>query len=224
MTFRTNALPWLVSDGRAFHVFWAEREPSTNVPRIKYSSTTTGTSWRSPDFVDNYPGLPGFQVIPSAGASEGVVQVAWYDTRDDLTPSQGPLINGLPFVNDYRDAQGNIHRHTIDVRAAQGVWDGSKLVFSKPSPFALTQSIKVSSYLIGLAPPGFLGRQYAAGRRSAREQLCELPHLPAGENAVCRRLHCRRRQAVEDRSGDPGMGAEYDCRRRQADVLRCVGR
>ena len=157
VTFRTNALPWLVSDGRAFHVFWAEREPSTNLPRIRYSSTTTGTSWRNPDFVDNYPGLPGFQVIPSAGASEGVVQVAWYDTRDDLTPSQGPLINGLPFVNDYRDAQGNIHRHTIDVRAAQGVWDGSKLVFSKPSPFALTQSIKVSSYLIGLAPPGFLG-------------------------------------------------------------------
>ena len=157
VTFRTNALPWLVSDGRAFHVFWAEREPSTNLPRIKYSSTTTGTSWRSPDFVDNYPGLAGFQAIPSAGASQGVVQVAWYDTRDDLTQSQGPLINGLPFVNDYRDAQGNVHRHTIDVRAAQAVWDGSKLVFSKPSPLALTQSIKVSSYLIGLAPPGFLG-------------------------------------------------------------------
>ncbi len=157
VTFRTNALPWLVSDGRAFHVFWADREPSTNLPRIKYSSTTTGTSWRAPDFVDNFPGLAGFQVIPSAGASEGVVQVAWYDTRDDLTQSQGPLINGLPFVNDYRDDQGNIHRHTIDVRAAQAVWDGSKLVFSKPSPLALTQSIKVSSYLIGLAPAGFLG-------------------------------------------------------------------
>lgn len=123
VTFRTSALPWLVSGGRAFHVFWTDRQPATNLPRIKYSSTTTGTSWRTPDFVDNYRGLPGFQVIPSAGASEGVVQVAWYDARDDVTPSQGPLINGLPFVNDYRDAQGNIHRHTIDVRAAQGVWD-----------------------------------------------------------------------------------------------------
>jgi hypothetical protein len=156
-TFRTNALPWLVSDGAAFHVFWAEREAATNLPRIKYSSTTTGTAWKSPGFVDNFAGLSGFQMIPSAAAAEGIVQVAWYDTRDDVVSSPGPLVNGLPFVNDYRDPAGNLHRHTIDVRAAQGVWNGTKLIFSSPSPAAPTQSIKVSSYQIGLAPPGFLG-------------------------------------------------------------------
>jgi hypothetical protein len=157
VTFRTNALPWLISDGAAFHVFWTERDSATKLPRIRYSSSTTGASWKNPDFVDNYAGLGGFQVIPSAAAAEGVVQVAWYDTRDDLTPFQGPLVDGLPFLNDYMDAEGRIHRHTIDVRAAQATWNGSRLVFSKPSPLFPTQSIKVSSYLIGLAPAGFLG-------------------------------------------------------------------
>ena len=157
VTFRTNALPWLVSDGAAFHLFWTERDPATNLPRIKYSSTTTGASWKGPDFVDNYAGLGGFQVIPSATAAEGVVQVAWYDTRDDLTPFGGPLINGLPFLNDYLDATGKVRRHTIDVRAAQATWNGSRLVFAKPSASSPTQSIKVSSYQIGLAPAGFLG-------------------------------------------------------------------
>jgi hypothetical protein len=157
VTFRTNALPWLVSDGAAFHVFWTERDLATNLPRIKYSSTTTGASWKSPEFVDNYAGLGGFQVIPSAGAAEGVVQIAWYDSRDDLTQFGGPLINGLPFLNDYLDATGKVRRHTIDVRAAQATWNGSRLVFAKPSVLFPTQSIKVSSYQIGLVPAGFQG-------------------------------------------------------------------
>jgi hypothetical protein len=157
VTFRTNALPWLVSDGAAFHVFWTERDPATNLPRIKYSSTTTGSSWKSPEYVDNYAGLGGFQVIPSGTAAEGVIQVAWYDTRDDVTQFGGPLINGLPFLNDYLDSAGKIRRHTIDVRAAQATWNGSRLVFAKPAAVSPTQSIKVSSYQIGLAPAGFLG-------------------------------------------------------------------
>ncbi|MFL6278986.1 MAG: HYR domain-containing protein [Vicinamibacterales bacterium] len=147
VTFRNNSLPWLAADGTAFHVFWTERTPGNNLPRIKVSSSRTGGSWNAPSFVDNVP--VGFQAVPSATASEGIVQVAWYDTRDDLTPFQGPLIGGLPFVNDYVDAAGKLHRHTIDVRAAQGTWNGSKLDF--------TPSVKVSSYQVGLAPPGFFG-------------------------------------------------------------------
>ena len=60
-------------------------------------------------------------------------------------------------MNDFLDATGLIRRHTIDVRAAQATWNGSKLVFSKPSPDFPTQSIKVSSYQVGLVPAGFLG-------------------------------------------------------------------
>jgi HYR domain-containing protein len=147
VTFRTNSLPWLAADGTAFHVFWAERLASSALPRIKVSSSKNGSAWNAPAFVDNVP--VGYQVVPSATASEGVVQVAWYDTRDDLTPIQGPLVGGLPFINDYLDANGKVRRHTIDVRAAQGSWNGSKLEF--------TPSVKVSSYAIGVAPPGFLG-------------------------------------------------------------------
>ena len=147
VTFRTNTLPWLTSDGIAFHLFWAERVPGSSLPRIKVSSSKNGAAWNAPAFVDNVP--LGFQVVPSATSSEGVVQVAWYDTRDDLTQFQGPLVGGLPFINDYVDANGKIRRHTIDVRAAQGTWNGSKLDF--------TPSVKVSSYAIGVAPPGFLG-------------------------------------------------------------------
>ena len=57
-------------------------DPAAN----QVSSTATGAAWKSPSFVDNYAGLGGFQVIPSATAAEGIVQIAWYDTRDDLTP------------------------------------------------------------------------------------------------------------------------------------------
>jgi hypothetical protein len=142
VTFRTTALPWLISDGTAFHVFWAERKSATDpLGRIKVSSSTNGTSWSTPAFVDNV--VPGHQFMPSATSANGITQIAWYDTRDDHTQVF------TQFINDFRDEAGVIRRHTADIRGAQATWNGTSLVISP--------SVKISSYRTGLAPPGFAG-------------------------------------------------------------------
>jgi hypothetical protein len=142
VTFRTTALPWSVSDGNAFHVFWSERRSASDpLARIKYSSATNGTNWSAPAYVDD--AAAGHQFIPSAASANGVTQLAWYDTRDDHTQVFGP------FINDFKDAAGKIHRHTADIWAIQGTWNGSALVFAPGA------AVKVSSYRTGVAPPGF---------------------------------------------------------------------
>jgi hypothetical protein len=142
VTFRTTALPWLINDGTAFHVFWAERRSAADpAGRIKVSSSTNGSSWTAPGYVDNV--LAGHQFMPSATSANGMTQLAWYDTRDDHTQVFGQ------FVNDFRDETGVIRRHTADIRGAQATWNGSALVF--------TPSVKISQYRTGLAPAGFAG-------------------------------------------------------------------
>jgi hypothetical protein len=144
VTFRSTALPWMVSDGNAFHVFWAERRSATDpLSHIKYVSSTNGNAWSVPAYVDNSATAIGHQLIPSASSANGVTQVAWYDTRDDHTQTF------TQFINDFKDLAGDIHRHTADVRAAQAAWNGTSLVFAP--------SVKVSSYRVGLVPPGLPG-------------------------------------------------------------------
>lgn len=150
-TFRTNALPAAAADGTAFHVFWAERDATSGLSRIRYSSTATGTKWTAAQYVDNFDGLTGYQFMPGATSAQGIVQVAWYDTRDDFTRFSDPT---SPYINDWRDPNGIVRRHTADIRAAQATWNGTSLVFSKPSQTAPTTSIKVSRYLTGIAPFG----------------------------------------------------------------------
>ena len=52
------------NDGTAFHVFWAERVPRRNLPRIKVSSSTTGTSWQ-PGLCRQYAGLLDSRSFPA---------------------------------------------------------------------------------------------------------------------------------------------------------------
>jgi len=135
-SFRTTALPWSTADGKAFHVFWAERQAETNsLSRIKYASSRDGRHWTEPRYVANVPA--GHQIIPAAASANGVTQVAWYDTRNDRAKALGG------FIDDFVDEQG-LHRHTADVWTAQGIWNGDGLVFSP--------AVRVSRYRMGVVP------------------------------------------------------------------------
>jgi hypothetical protein len=127
-SFRTNALPVSVSDGKRFYVFWAQRTGGTCLTgpsRIAYLSTD-GTSWdAAPTLVDPDGDHPAaHQIMPAAFAAGGVIEVAWYDTRNDEYWGTGPA-QVLPYVTDSvgaeTDAEGNSinRRHTADTYHAQ---------------------------------------------------------------------------------------------------------
>ena len=125
--FRSSALPVIVSDGSKFFVFWSQRQGdcATGQARIVYVSSTNGSNWNNqPTVLDNSIGVAGHQYMPAAFAAGGVVQVVWYDTRDDeyYASMQPRLLE--PFISDTVsdnsadvDASGIAfnRRHTADV-------------------------------------------------------------------------------------------------------------
>ena len=125
--FRSTALPVIVSDGSQFFVFWSQRQGdcATGQSRIVYVSSTNGSNWNNqPTVLDNSIGVAGHQYMPAAFAAGGVVEVVWYDTRDDeYYPSGQPRLLE-PFISDTVsnnpadvDASGIAfnRRHTADV-------------------------------------------------------------------------------------------------------------
>jgi hypothetical protein len=166
--FRAKSLPTLVSDGRRFYLFWAKRTSDGNNvtdcvrgrSRIVYLSTD-GTSWDStPGFVDNRQyddqasqvlgqarNYLSHQFMPSAFAAGGVIQVAWYDTRDDEYFQTGEANTYSPYVVDDAVAGRAINRrHTADVYHAQIV-GGTAATAGQPRG-----SVKVSQYAVGVRP------------------------------------------------------------------------
>jgi len=129
--FRTRAMPSIVQDGSAFHIFFAARgfSPNPDDARIVVSSSRDGSTWSSPVAVSPYVGR-GHQIIPQAAVAGGRVQVDWIDTRNN---EPGTFGRGIA---DFRtDASGNpvaldapspttgapdlIYRQSGDIFAAQ---------------------------------------------------------------------------------------------------------
>jgi hypothetical protein len=145
--FRTDALPTIVSDGSRFFVLWAQRQGdcATGQSRIVYVSSTNGKTWNSqPTVLDNSIGAAGHQYMPAASAAGGVVQVVWYDTRDDeYYPSGQPRLLET-FISDTVstnpadvDPSGIAlnRRHTADVYQLQ-IKGGIPQVAVKVSQYA----------------------------------------------------------------------------------------
>jgi hypothetical protein len=145
--FRTEALPTIVSDGSRFFVFWAQRQGNcaTGQSRIVYVSSTNGRSWNNqPTVLDNSIGAAGHQYMPAASAAGGVVQVVWYDTRDDeyypsgqprlLEPAISDTVSTNPADIDPNGIALN-RRHTADVYQLQ-IKGGIPQVAVKVSQYA----------------------------------------------------------------------------------------
>lgn len=125
--FRTTAMPTVVSDGSRFFVFWAQRQGdcATGQSRIVYISSTNGSTWsKQPTVLDNSIGVAGHQYMPAAFAAGGVVEVVWYDTRDDeyyasmqprlLEPFIADAVSNNPADVDASGTPFN-RRHTADI-------------------------------------------------------------------------------------------------------------
>lgn len=163
--FRTKALPSVVSDGQRFYVFWARRtidefgvaSCTRGRSRIAYL-TTDGTSWDTTiRLVDAQPNdLLSHQFMPAAFAAGGVVEVSWYDTRNDEFWKDGPPLYS-PYVVDTASVDGGAvnRRHTADIYHAQ-ISGGTA-----SSPGSPRGSVKVSQYAVGNAGGDF--RQTDAG-------------------------------------------------------------
>ncbi len=129
-TFRTSAFPAIAAYNRNVYTVWSDRLGPTGDARIvMMASTNGGNSWSyGPTPIDPVGAL-GHQFMPTLTYSAGKLMAAWFDQRHDISQQYGGL--------SIADSQ-NPHRHTIDVRAAQG---------DPGPPPSFDDSIRVSRYL-----------------------------------------------------------------------------
>jgi HYR domain len=156
--FRTKALPSLVSDGKRFYLLWARRtldefgnlSCTRGRSRIAYL-TTDGTSWDTTiRLVDGQPNdLLSHQFMPAAFAAGGVVEVSWYDTRDDEFYRDASSPAYSPFIVDESSGGPVNRRHTADIYHAQ-ISGGTA-----SAPGTPRGSVKVSQYAVGNAGSDF---------------------------------------------------------------------
>jgi hypothetical protein len=136
-SFRTNSYPTMAVDGNGIvYVAWAQRYDKNGLPNpngqarivISYSKNR-GLTWSAPRIVDQTSPLDGHQFMPTMTFGGGRLMLAWYDQRDDIFLHHP----NTKFIED-----GSDHRHTIDVRAAEG---------TPGTPPTFQASIPVSRYL-----------------------------------------------------------------------------
>jgi hypothetical protein len=130
-SFRTNSYPTMaVGDLGTVYVAWSQRQggPSGQARIMISAFKKGGLVWSTPKIVDqNYTGI-GHQFMPSLTFASWKLMLAWYDQRGDKELEESPYIE---------DSLG-AHRHTIDVRAAEG---------TPGVPPSFSPSIQVSRYL-----------------------------------------------------------------------------
>lgn len=135
-TFRTNSYPVIAHDGSKFYAFWASRDVTTTpfFARIVYSTTVDGSSWTAPVMLED--AVNGHQFMPAVATARTTIQLAWYDTRNNLF--QADFIQDRPGdgIIPAEDSE-KIIRNKGDIRTAQIV-DG-----------VLTDSVQVSRYIEG---------------------------------------------------------------------------
>jgi hypothetical protein len=135
-TFRTNSYPAITSDGSQFYAFWSSRIDTASpfFARIVYSTSADGTTWSAPAMLESASN--GHQFMPTAAAARGTIQLAWYDTRNNLF--QADFIQDLKGEGAVADVDSSkIIRNFADIRSAQIIGG------------AATHSIQVSRYIEG---------------------------------------------------------------------------
>jgi hypothetical protein len=129
-TFRTSAFPAIAAYDGNVYIAWSDRLiPGGDARIVMMASTNGGNSWSYGPAPIDPNGAFGHQFMPALTYSAGKLMAAWFDQRHDITQ-----LYGGPSIAD----SANPHRHTIDVRAAQG----------DPGPPPIFEdSIRVSRYL-----------------------------------------------------------------------------
>ncbi|MCJ7555532.1 MAG: glycoside hydrolase, partial [Gammaproteobacteria bacterium] len=161
--FRTTVHPVAATDGSKYYVFWSQRgmdgaigttpeyQCQFGLSRIVMSTSTDGVTWSTPVAVEadaapvaggNYG--KGHQFMPSVAAANGVLQLAWYDTRDSLLQIHNEGVMDVLFPESDTLRYGLIGKQTVDVRGLQ---------ISGGVP--LSASTQISTYPVVPAP--FLG-------------------------------------------------------------------
>lgn len=127
--FRTNTYPAMAVDqSGVVSIAWAERRTRSGDPaadgqaRIVVSSSADGLRWTPPAPVDPADPLgseglaDGHQIMPAMTYAGGRLMLVWYDQRRTLAKETN-ADSVTPFIED----SPGTYRHTLDVRAAEGV-------------------------------------------------------------------------------------------------------
>jgi uncharacterized delta-60 repeat protein len=132
VSFRTNSYPTMAIDGLGtVYVAWSQRQGNSPTGQAKIMISAFkkgGLVWSTPKVVDQtYTGI-GHQFMPSLTYAAWKLMLAWYDQREDPAKDASQFIEDSPVE----------HRHTIDVRAAEG---------TPGVPPSFSPSIQLSRYL-----------------------------------------------------------------------------
>ena len=167
-SFRTNAYPTMVADAKGrVYLAWSQRGLGPDdTSRIVLSSSTDGTTW-TPAIEPDPAGVPGQQIMPTLAFAGGLLNLAYYDSRDDdtigiftalgmgqysqLRQDVGDILvdptlvfNG--FISDNKPPDFMLpllRRHTIDLRATQAL---------PGFPLGFSPAFEVTSYIFGSRP------------------------------------------------------------------------
>ena len=183
--FRTTVHPVAATDGTNYYVFWSERgydgvlrdgtatgeynECTFGISRVVMKTLTPGSDWPNAPVVAvdadteadvGFPGNnfgKGHQFMPSVAAANGVLQLAWFDSRDTIYQlhNEGVMDNFWTLTSPY------IGKHSVDVRGTQirgGVTQGRSV---RVSTYPI---IQVGDYSVQLAANLVNARMFAGGK------------------------------------------------------------
>ncbi len=92
--FRHRSFPSAASDGQNVYIVWDEKLTDQGSQIVISCSADQGLRWSKPAVVA--PATTGYQVMPTVTVADGLVKVAWYDSRNDPQFSpKNPLMRRL---------------------------------------------------------------------------------------------------------------------------------
>jgi len=206
-SFRTFSFPWVANDGQRFWLFAADRRfgsdnsctpiaspapPGTysGNPRIVGMSSLNGQKWvgntnptSTPFVVDPDPkefldDPESYQMMPAAFGTKGRVDVAWYDTRREVSSLRlfpEPAGSELPFVYDYLSygaggAQARVYR-TADVYLSRLTGSGCGTNPNQACNPTASDSVRVTQFPYQLGPTVSGGAQVGQEMQAHRTNL-----------------------------------------------------
>jgi hypothetical protein len=126
--FRHRSFPTAASDGQNVYIVWEEQLVGQGGRVVISCSSDQGFHWQTPVTVD--PAATGHQVMPTITAADGLVKVAWYDSRNDpnFSPTS-PLMNRLDVYYAETQAGCPVHVPAASIRVTDKSFDPNLKMF-----------------------------------------------------------------------------------------------